>query len=61
MILNSKMAERIQDGLFKQMTAEEKIKMISHFFEFAKKLNKLNDRRLDGNRTASYKNSKNIR
>lgn len=55
-----KLAVKIQDKIFKEMTAGEKIKMVSQFFEFGKKLNKLNDRRLDGNRTASCKNSKDI-
>ncbi len=50
-ILTPKRAEEIQDNIFKKMTADKKIKMVSHFFEFGKKLNKLN-----GNRKPSYKN-----
>jgi hypothetical protein len=45
-ILTPKRAQEIQDEIFKKMTAEQKIKLVSSFFRFGKKLNKLNDRRL---------------
>ncbi len=60
-ILTPKLAEKIQDDIFKRMTAEEKKKMVSQFFEFGKKLNKLNDRKINGNRRSSFKNSGNIK
>jgi hypothetical protein len=60
-ILTPKLAEKIQDDIFKKMTAEEKIKMVSQFFEFGKKLSKLNDRKINGNRRSSFKNSRNIK
>lgn len=48
----TKTPEEIQDEIFRRMSAEKKVKMISQFFEFGKKLNSLN-----GNRKPSYKNS----
>ncbi len=42
-------AQKIQDEIFKKMTASQKIKLVSHFFEFGKKLNKLNDRKVTKN------------
>ena len=59
-ILTPKLAQEIQDGIFKKMTAEKKIKLVSQFFEFGKKLNALNNRKIDGNRRFTDKNSKNI-
>ncbi len=44
-ILTPKLAEKIQDNIFKKMTAEKKIKLACDFFRFGKKLNKLNDRK----------------
>jgi len=39
-------AQKIQDKIFKKMTATQKIKLVSSFFRFGKKLSKLNgDRR----------------
>lgn len=60
-ILTSKLAERIQDDIFRKMTAAEKIRMASQFFTFGKKLNELNNRKINGNRRTSRKNSKDIR
>ena len=42
----------IQDNIFKKMSAGKKVKLVSQFFEFGKKLNNLN-----GNRRPSYNNS----
>jgi len=47
-----KQPQEMQDEIFRNMSAQKKIKMVSHFFEFGKKLNKLN-----GDRRPSYKNS----
>ena len=47
-ILTPKLAEEIQDEIFKKMTATEKIKLVSSFFRFGKKLSKLNDRKING-------------
>lgn len=55
----SKTAQEIQDDIFSRMPAEKKIKMVSNFFEFGKKLNKLG--RQNGNRRAFNKNSRNFR
>lgn len=38
-------AEKLQNEIFQKMSAEEKIKIVSKFFEFGKKLSSLNDRR----------------
>ena len=51
-ILTPKMAEKIQDDIFRKMTADKKIKLVNSFFEFGKKLNNLN-----GNRRSAHKNS----
>lgn len=39
-------AEKIQDDIFKKMSANKKVKMVSRFFKFSKKLSKLNNRRI---------------
>lgn len=56
-------AQQIQDDIFKKMTASQKVKLVSQFFEFAKKLNSLNDRKIlkekNGNRGFIGKNFKN--
>jgi len=44
-ILTPKLAQEIQDKIFKKMTAHDKIKLTSSFFRFGKKLNKLNGNR----------------
>jgi len=59
-ILTPKMAEKIQDEIFKKMSATEKIKLVSSFFRFGKKLNKLNDRKINGDRRSFDKNSGDI-
>ncbi|MSU54592.1 MAG: hypothetical protein EXS48_02010 [Candidatus Staskawiczbacteria bacterium] len=56
-ILTPKLAQKIQDGIFKKMTAVQKINMVGQFFELGKKLNSLNDRRKNGNNGVSHKNS----
>lgn len=56
-ILTPKKAQETQDEIFKKMTAEEKIKLVSSFFRFGKKLNSLNDRRIHGDRGPADKNS----
>ena len=55
-ILTSEKAEKIQDNIFKKMSADKKIKMVSQFFKFGKKLSKLN-----GDRRPSYENSRHIK
>lgn len=44
-ILNSEKTQKIQDDIFKKMTANQKIKLVSSFFKFGKKLSMLNDRK----------------
>lgn len=56
-ILTPKLAQRAQDSIFKEMTADEKIKMAGQFFELGKKLNALNDRKKYGNNGFFDKNS----
>jgi hypothetical protein len=56
-ILTPKIAQKIQDDIFKKMTAEQKLKMVDQFFEFGKRLNALNNRRKDGSNKFSHKNS----
>ena len=46
--LTPKKAQEIQDEIFRNMSAEKKIKLTSCFFRFGKKLNKLNDRKING-------------
>ncbi len=55
--LTPKLAEKIQDGIFKKMTAEKKIKLTCDFFRFGKKLSQLNDRKINGDRRPSYKDN----
>ena len=38
-------AQEMQDDIFKKMSAQHKIKLLSSFFRFGKKLSKLNDRK----------------
>jgi hypothetical protein len=40
--------QKMQDEIFKKMTADRKIQLVSQFFEFAKKLQALNNRRIHG-------------
>ena len=54
-ILTPKRAQEIQDEIFKKMTAEQKIKLVSSFFRLGRKLNKLN-----GNRRSFDKNNRHI-
>lgn len=54
-------AQKIQDRIFQKMTADEKIKMVSHFFNLGKKLNKLNDRKINGGDAVSSTDSRNIK
>jgi len=56
-ILTPKLAQEIQDEIFKKMTAEEKIKLVSSFFRFGKKLSGLNNRKINGNRGSFNKNN----
>ena len=49
--------QKIQDEIFKKMTAEQKIKMVGQLFELGKKLNALNDRREYGGSSFPRKNS----
>ena len=44
-ILTPKKAQEIQDGIFKKMSAEKKIKLTCDFFRLGRKLNQLNDRK----------------
>lgn len=56
-ILTPKKAEKIQDDIFKKMTAEKKVKLTFDFFRLGMKLNQSNDRKINGNRRSSYQNS----
>lgn len=46
-ILTPKVAQKMQDEMFKKMTAGQKLNMVSQLFELGKILNALNDRKLD--------------
>ena len=59
-VLTPKKAQEIQDEIFKRMSATEKIKLVSSFFRFGKKLSELNDRKINGNRRPFDKNSGDI-
>jgi hypothetical protein len=48
-VLTPEKAQKIQDEIFKKMTANQKIKLVNSFFRFGKKLKQLNDRKIDGN------------
>lgn len=54
--LTPKRAQEIQDDIFKKMTASEKIKLVGSFFRFGKKLSKLNNRKINGDRGFTHKN-----
>ena len=54
-------AQKLQDKVFQKMTADEKLKMVNHFFRLGKKLNKLNDRKINGSNRISSKNNGNIK
>jgi hypothetical protein len=41
----NKVAQEMQDEIFRKMSAEKKIKLVSQFFEFGKVLSKLNDKK----------------
>jgi len=56
-LLTPRMAQKMQDDIFKKMTAAQKVAMVGQFFELGKKLNALNDRRKDGNNSIPGKNS----
>lgn len=43
--MKPEIAEKLQNEIFQKMSAEKKIKIASQFFEFGKKLSKLNNRR----------------
>ena len=58
--LTPRLVAKIQDKIFKKMSAGEKIKLVSSFFRFGKKLSNLNDRKINGNRRSSDKNSRDI-
>lgn len=47
MKLTPKRAQEIQNEIFKNMSAEKKINMVSDFYKFGKKLNSLNDRKIN--------------
>ncbi len=56
-IVTPKMAQKMQDEIFKKMTAAQKISMVGQLFELGKTLNSLNDRKKHGNNGLSHKNS----
>lgn len=53
-------AQKLQDKIFQKMTADEKLKMVNHFYKLAAKLSKLNDRKLDESNRISSKNNGDI-
>lgn len=59
-IIMPELAQKIQDDLFRKMTAEQKLKKTSQLFVFLKKLQKLNDRK-NGDGRPFNKSGNNIR
>lgn len=54
-------AQKLQDKIFKKMTASEKLKLVDQFFKLGMVLNKLNDRKINGSDRTSSKNNGNIK
>ena len=50
--------QKIQDDMFKKMTAERKIQLVDQFFKLGKTLQALNDRKIYGSNKSSRKNSR---
>ena len=51
-------AQSLQDKIFKNMTASEKIKVASSFIVLGMKLNRLNDKKINGGNRTSRKSIK---
>ncbi len=60
-LLTPKRAQKIQDGIFKKMSAEDKIKLTGRLSRFCRKLQLLNNRKIHGDRRSFIAGSKDIR
>lgn len=56
-ILTPKLAQKMQDDIFRKMTAEQKIMMVGQLFKLGKTLNALNNRKKDGSHRIPGKSS----
>jgi hypothetical protein len=56
----SNIAENLQNKIFRKMSADKKIKIVSQFFEFGKKLSQLRKQKFNGNTKTSLRNRKNF-
>lgn len=53
----TKQTQKLQDKAFKSISADKKMELVGQFFEMGKKLQALNDRKIDGNHKPAYKHS----
>lgn len=61
MIMNPKIAEKLQNEIYRKMPASQKIKIAGQLFLLGKKLDELKKQKINDPRRTSLQNSKNFR